>query len=101
MSQAIAAVAPLKPATAQTIAQPKSAVGKTDFSQSLNHALEHVSQVQQSSSAANKALIRGAPGASLEKAVTASAHARVDWNATVAVRNEVVNAYKTIMNMPV
>ena len=100
MSQAIAAVAPLQPASAQSLQSVRSA-SKTDFTQSLNNALEHVSQVQQASDAENKAVVQGAPGASLEKAVTASAHARVDWNATVAVRNQVVNAYKTIMNMPV
>lgn len=71
------------------------------FLDSLNHALEQVSAAQHTSDVQNRAVVSGAPGASLEKALQASAHARIDWNATVAVRNHIVNAYSTIMNMPV
>lgn len=71
------------------------------FMQTLNNALDQVSSAQKASGAADKALITGAPGASLEKAVVADARAKIDWNATVAVRNEVENAYNTIMNMQV
>jgi flagellar hook-basal body complex protein FliE len=38
-------------------------------------------------------------GATLPKALVASDQAEVAWNATVAVRNEVVSAYQSIMNM--
>lgn len=100
MSHTIASVAPIKATGIQALSQTQSA-GKTDFSKTLNQALDQVSAAQKASGAENKALVQGKPGASLEKAVEASAHARVDWNATVAVRNSVVNAYKTIMNMPV
>jgi len=92
----VASVAPV-----DTASSGPAPATKADFLHSLNRALEQVSAVQASSDAQNHALIQGAPGASLEKAVLASAHARIDWNATVAVRNEVVNAYRTIMNMPV
>lgn len=71
------------------------------FVESLNHALEQVSAAQHTSDVQNRAVVTGAPGASLEKALQASAHARIGWNATVAVRNHIVNAYSTIMNMPV
>ena len=41
----------------------------------------------------------GVPGATLSKALVSSDRAQVAWSATVAVRNEVVSAYQTIMNM--
>lgn len=99
MTQSIIPVASVAPV--DTAARGPAPAAKTDFMHSLNRALEQVSAAQASSGAENRALVQGAPGASLEKAVLASAHARIDWNATVAVRNEVVNAYRTIMNMPV
>lgn len=74
---------------------------KDGFLNTLDRALEQVSSAQKNSGVQDQALITGAPGASLEKAVAADARAKVDWTATVAVRNEVVNAYNTIMNMPV
>lgn len=99
MTQPIAPVAFVPPARAPAVTP--APASQPDFLHSINRALEQVSAAQASSGAQNHALIQGAPGASLEKAVVASARARIDWTATVAVRNEVVNAYRTIMNMPV
>jgi flagellar hook-basal body complex protein FliE len=79
--------------------RPEQAGG--DFTHSLDRALGQVSKVQDAADAQNQALVRGVHGASLEQAVVADAHARIAWNATVAVRNAVVNAYNTIMNMPI
>lgn len=99
MSHAIASIQALSQAGLSLT--PSTKTGHTSFAQSLNQALDKVSEAQHTSSEDNKAVVSGAPGASLEKAMEASAHARVDWNATVAVRNHIVNAYSTIMNMPV
>ena len=99
MTQSIAAIRAPGPEGAPGL-QP-ARTGGDGFLKTLNHALEQVSSAQQASGAQDQALITGAPGASLEKAVVADAKAKIDWNAAVAVRNEVVNAYNTIMNMPV
>lgn len=99
MSYAVAPIQALDQAAGSLT--PTSKVSQPSFAQSLNQALENVSQAQHTSDMSNRAVVSGAPGASLEKAMEASAHARVDWNATVAVRNQIVNAYSTIMNMPV
>lgn len=99
MSYAIAPIQALSQST--ELLTPGSKGSQASFAQSLNKALESVSQAQQTSDTQNRAVVSGVPGASLEKALEASAHAKVDWNATVAVRNQVVNAYSTIMNMPV
>lgn len=99
MNEPVASVAAFarQDVPAQGVAQ----AAKGNFLQSLNTALEKVSQAQAASNTDNHALVQGAPGASLEQAVVASARARIYWNATVAVRNAAVNAYRTIMNMPI
>lgn len=76
-------------------------VGDAGFLHNINKALLGVSEAQGAAETQARALVSGAPGANLETAVVASARAKIDWNATVAVRNEVVNAYQTIMNMPI
>ena len=52
-----------------------------------------------SAATAEAGFTAGVPGATLGKAVVANDRAQVAWNATVAVRNEVVSAYQSIMNM--
>jgi flagellar hook-basal body complex protein FliE len=69
------------------------------FLDMVDAALRGVSTTQASASAAESSYAVGAPGATLGNAVVASDRAEVDWNATVAVRNEVVSAYQSIMNM--
>lgn len=44
---------------------------------------------------------RGAPGADLAQTMIAVQKAELSLNATVQVRNKLVDAYKEIMNMPV
>jgi flagellar hook-basal body complex protein FliE len=65
----------------------------------VNEALQGVSGAQAQASTAEAGYTIGAPGATLGKALVASDQAEVGWNATVAVRNEVVSAYQSIMNM--
>lgn len=101
MTQPVAAVS-----SASLVFSPASLGGtrKTDgtsFAATLNNALGQVSQAQAAAHAAAKAEILGAPGASLETALVTSMRAHVDWTAAVAVRNGIVNAYNTVMNMPV
>ncbi len=65
----------------------------------VNSALENVSAVQSAATSAEAGYAAAVPGATLGKALVASDRAEVAWNATVAVRNEVVAAYQSIMNM--
>lgn len=71
------------------------------FAATLDKALGEVSQAQATAHATAKAEVLGVPGASLETALVASMRAHVEWTAAVAVRNGVVNAANTIMNMQV
>ncbi len=78
---------------------PAGASGAANFLDMVNSALKGVSAAQQSAATAEAGYAVGAPGATLGSALVASDRAEVGWNATVAVRNEVVSAYQSIMNM--
>lgn len=73
----------------------------TSFAQTMDKALEQVSEAQETARSDSRGVITGAPGASLEQALIASSQAHLEWTAAVAVRNGVVNAYNTIINMQV
>jgi flagellar hook-basal body complex protein FliE len=70
-----------------------------NFLDLVNSALQDVSATQKSAATAEAAYSVGAPGATIGNALVTSDRADVAWNATVAVRNEVVSAYQSIMNM--
>ncbi len=69
------------------------------FAGLVDQALTTVSADQNAAAAQEASYAAGTPGASLGGALVASDRAEVAWNATVAVRNEVVTAYQSIMNM--
>ena len=71
------------------------------FDATLKQALTDVSQSQAAASAAENAVAAGDPGASTSTALVLSDRAEIGWNAVVAVRNEVVSAYQTMMNMQI
>ena len=60
-----------------------------------------ISQNQASANNAEQAVASGAPGASMSSALVLSDRAELGFNATVAVRNELVSAYQTVMNMQI
>ena|ERR1700722_6752308 len=96
-------IAPITPALgtlAMSGVQPTQNGGSAgNFLDMVNSALRGVSDAQGQAASSEAAFAVGAPGATLGKALVASDRAEVAWNATVAVRNEVVSAYSTIMNM--
>lgn len=70
-----------------------------NFLNLVTDALQGVSAQQAAATSAEAGYAAGVPGATLGKALVASDKAEVAWNATVAVRNEVVSAYQAVMNM--
>jgi flagellar hook-basal body complex protein FliE len=78
---------------------PAAPPSASTFLDTLNSSLKNVSGLQAQASAAEESFAAGAPGATLGKALVSSDRAEVAWSATVAVRNEVVSAYQSIMNM--
>jgi flagellar hook-basal body complex protein FliE len=75
------------------------ATSSSSFIDMIDTALRGVSAAQNAAGSAEAGYASGAPGATLGKALVASDRAEVSWNATVAVRNEAVSAYQTIMSM--
>lgn len=65
----------------------------------VDSALRSVSGDQNAAAAAESRYVTGAPGATLGQALVASDRAEIGWNAAVAVRNEIVSAYQSIMSM--
>jgi len=88
-------LSPLSSASAASV----SASPASGFLDLVNQALQGVSGAQAQAATAEAGYTIGAPGATLGKALVSSDQAEVAWNATVAVRNEVVSAYSSIMNM--
>ena len=94
---ALTSVQSLFPDTAGASAA--SSPGSGNFLSLIDTALRGVSDTQSAASAAESGYTVGAPGATLGHALVASDRAEVAWNATVAVRNEVVAAYQSVMSM--
>lgn len=78
---------------------PGQETSQPGFATSLNQALQEVSTAQAQATTAEAGFAAGVPGATLAKALVANDRAAVAWNATVAVRNELVSAYQSVMNM--
>lgn len=71
------------------------------FLDTVQNALGEVSNAQHQAAGAEQAVAAGAPGASTSTALVLSDRAELEWSAVVAVRNEMVSAYQTVMNMQI
>jgi flagellar hook-basal body complex protein FliE len=72
-----------------------------EFSDMLSQAVNNVNGLQAESRQAQKAFEMGDPNLSLADVMIAKEKSGIAFEATVQVRNKVLEAYKTIMNMPV
>lgn len=71
------------------------------FGDMLSNALNTVHELQQDTGQKVKAVENGDRSVSLAEAMIASQKSSVAFEATVQVRNKLVESYKEIMNMPV
>lgn len=81
------------PATGQKVA--------ADFGQLLNSAINNVNALQKDSSDLQMRFDRGDEGVTLSDVMIAKNKSSVAFDATIQVRNKLVEAYKELMNMPV
>ncbi|MGL6258076.1 flagellar hook-basal body complex protein FliE [Vibrio sp. WXL103] len=72
-----------------------------DFGQMLSKAINNVNQLQQSSSDLQTRFDRGDESVSLSDVMIARNKSSVAFDATIQVRNKLVESYKELMNMPV
>ncbi|MGQ8366380.1 flagellar hook-basal body complex protein FliE [Glaciecola sp. 1036] len=74
---------------------------KAEFSDMLNQALDGVNGLQHTSRDLQRRFEMGDPDLSLVDVMVAKEKSGIAFEATIQVRNKVLEAYKTIMNMPV
>ncbi len=74
---------------------------QADFSQLLTQAIDKVNDLQQNTGELRTRFDMGDRSVSLGDVMIASSKSSVAFEATVQVRNKVVEAYKSIMSMPV
>jgi flagellar hook-basal body complex protein FliE len=71
------------------------------FANVLKQGLDQVNQVQQHASSLATQFERGVPGVELPQVMLEMQKASVSFRAITEVRNKFVDAYQTIMNMPI
>lgn len=72
-----------------------------DFSAMLKQAIENVNGLQQDTSSLRNSFEMGDKSVSLSDVMIASNKSGLAFDATVQVRNKMVEAYKEVMSMPV
>ena len=81
----------------ESLSQPKEASGSgLDFSAMLKSSLDSVNETQQTSAKLSKAFEVGDSEVSLAEVMIASQKAGVAFQATLQVRNKLVDAYKEL-----
>lgn len=91
-------------ATATPVAGATPTVSGTEasgFGAALRGAVEGVNQQQQAASALAASYERGESEVDITQVMVALQKSRVSFEAMTQVRNKLVDAYETIMNMPV
>ncbi len=86
---------------ANKTAQPTGAKVGADFGNLLTKAINNVNALQHTSSDLQTRFDRGDNGVSLSDVMIARNKASVAFDATVQIRNKLVEAYKDLMNMPI
>lgn len=93
---ALGGVNPLNPS--ETVQKTSQTPG---FGEVMAQAVNKVNDIQQASGDTANAYERGVPGVDITDVMIASQKASVAFEATVQVRNKLVEAYRDIMNMPI
>lgn len=81
--------------------RPAGAAGGPSFAQAIDQALRSVSRSQHDASRLQRELQLDNPTVSLEETMVAMQRAQIGFQATLQVRNRLVQAYSEIMNMQV
>ena len=79
----------------------ESGATQSPFSLVFNQALNQVSDMTQAADSLKTRFEMGDPNVSLGEVMIASQKSNLGFEATLRVRNKVVQAYQDIMNMPV
>lgn len=85
----------------QQLTRIEKSPGATQFADMLEHALDNVNALQKESRTMQTRFDLGDPSLSFVDVMVAKEKSGIAFEATVQVRNKLLEAYKTIMNMPV
>jgi flagellar hook-basal body complex protein FliE len=97
VSSSATSIRPNMEVNVQQVNNPSSA----HFGELLNKAINNVNDLQSTAGELKTAVEMGDRSVTLAEAVIASNKAGIAFEATVQVRNKLVEAYKQIMSMPV
>ncbi|OXY83255.1 flagellar hook-basal body complex protein FliE [Oceanimonas doudoroffii] len=86
---------------ARNLTPVQGAVPQQDFAELLGQAVNKVNGLQQTTSDLRTRFELGDSAVGLEQVMISAQKSSIAFEATVQVRNKLVDAYKTIMNMPV
>ena len=78
----------------------QKADGNTGFADLLQQSIASVNNIQQSAGKMAEAFETGAANISLADVMVATQKANVSFQATLQVRNKLIEAYHDVMNMP-
>lgn len=81
--------------------RPTATTGQEGFGAAFKDALQSVSQAQNQADAMKREVQLDNPSVSLEQTMVAIQKAQIGFQATLHVRNRMVQAYSDIMNMQV
>ena len=83
------------------LARPAAGAQGTSFASAMTQALQSVSRSQQEAQTLQRELQLDNPSVSLEQTMVAMQKSQIGFQATLQVRNRLVQAYSEIMNMQV
>ena len=81
--------------------EPGANVSGPDFSQLFKDSINKVNETQKSAAGLATAFESGYPSVNLSEVMVAIQKANVSFQAVTQVRNNLLSAYKDVMNMPV
>ena len=80
---------------------PEQPAARADFGELLQKSIAAVNETQQTAGDLRTSFERGVDGVDLAQVMIAAQKSSVSFEAMVAVRNKLVEAYKNVMSMPI
>jgi flagellar hook-basal body complex protein FliE len=93
-------LAQMRAMSLQASGQVQEKSGNTGFADLLQQSISSVNDFQQSAGKIAEAFETGASNIRLADVMVATQKANVSFQATLQIRNKLVEAYKDVMNMP-
>lgn len=90
-----------QPMSGPNPAEQSTAGGRVDFANLMKNAVNQVNQVQQTASEMRTAFELGDPNVTLTDVMIASQKSSVTFDATIQVRNKLIEAYQEVMRMSI